>query len=264
MVQLQGDWPRLSWTGRQPLLAGDGHEAGSSLGGDGTSRARPSGSAAEAFDIRSMPRSAVPPRLRQEGRSHFGNHRNFDAINHNGEVWFRGETTLDNGLTIGARIELEAEDAPDQIDQSFVYWQGGFGKIPDRLPGQGDRELLPVAAGCHRQLLRLLAELPGARTIRSAPTPPASIPRTTTRASSTRRRISAVSSSGSATRPATMPRATPSPASTAPARRAIPDGTAASQRQHLRDLQLCRRRLGHRLGRRRFLAVQVQQHARRQ
>ena len=59
----------------------------------------------------------------------FGNHRNLDGINHNGEVWFEGETTLDNGLTVGARIELEAENADDQIDQSFVYWQGGFGRV---------------------------------------------------------------------------------------------------------------------------------------
>jgi hypothetical protein len=60
---------------------------------------------------------------------HFGNHRTTDAFNHNGEVWFMGETTLDNGLTVGARIELEAEDAGDQIDQSYVYWQGGFGRV---------------------------------------------------------------------------------------------------------------------------------------
>jgi outer membrane protein OmpU len=60
---------------------------------------------------------------------HFGNHRNTDAFNHNGEIWFMGETTLDNGLTVGARVELEAENALDQIDQSFVYWQGDFGKV---------------------------------------------------------------------------------------------------------------------------------------
>jgi len=59
----------------------------------------------------------------------FGNHRNVDAFNHNGEIWFDGETTLDNGLTVGARIELEAENADDQIDQSYVYWQGGFGRF---------------------------------------------------------------------------------------------------------------------------------------
>ena len=60
---------------------------------------------------------------------HFGNHRNTDKFAHNAEVWFKGETTLDNGLTVGARVELEGENAGDQIDKSFVYWSGGFGRV---------------------------------------------------------------------------------------------------------------------------------------
>jgi len=64
---------------------------------------------------------------KSEGR--FGNHHSLDGFNHNAEVHFKGETTLDNGLTIGAHIELEGENATDQIDQSYVYWQGGFGKV---------------------------------------------------------------------------------------------------------------------------------------
>jgi outer membrane protein OmpU len=60
---------------------------------------------------------------------HFGDGRNTDHFTHNAEVWFKGETTLDNGLTVGARVELEAENANDQIDKSFVYWSGGFGKV---------------------------------------------------------------------------------------------------------------------------------------
>jgi len=60
---------------------------------------------------------------------HFGNHRNLDRFEHNAEVWFKGETTLDNGLTVGAHVELEAENAGDQIDKSFVYWSGGFGRV---------------------------------------------------------------------------------------------------------------------------------------
>jgi len=60
---------------------------------------------------------------------HFGNHHNLDGFNHNAEVHFKGETTLDNGLTVGAHIELEGENAADQIDWSYVYWQGGFGKV---------------------------------------------------------------------------------------------------------------------------------------
>jgi outer membrane protein OmpU len=64
---------------------------------------------------------------KEEGR--FGNHRTTDHFTHNAEVWIEGETTLDNGLTVGAKIEIEAENANDQIDKSFVYWSGGFGKV---------------------------------------------------------------------------------------------------------------------------------------
>src|SRR5689334_24638335 len=64
-----------------------------------------------------------------KGNNDFGNHRNTDRFVHNAEVHFKGETTLDNGLTVGAQIELEGENATDQIDKSFVYWSGGFGKI---------------------------------------------------------------------------------------------------------------------------------------
>jgi hypothetical protein len=64
---------------------------------------------------------------KSDGR--FGNHHNLDAFNHNAEIHFKGETTLDDGLTVGAHIELEGENAADQIDWSYVYWQGGFGKV---------------------------------------------------------------------------------------------------------------------------------------
>jgi predicted porin len=62
-------------------------------------------------------------------KGHFGDHRTTDRFLHNAEVHFKGETTLDNGLTVGAQIELEGENAGDQIDKSFVYWSGGFGKV---------------------------------------------------------------------------------------------------------------------------------------
>lgn len=46
------------------------------------------------------------------------------------EVYFLGETTLDNGLTVGARIELEGQtSANDQIDSVYAYFSGGFGEI---------------------------------------------------------------------------------------------------------------------------------------
>jgi hypothetical protein len=46
-----------------------------------------------------------------------------------GEVWFTGETTLDNGLTFGANVQLESFRSGDQIDENFGYMEGGFGRL---------------------------------------------------------------------------------------------------------------------------------------
>ncbi len=53
----------------------------------------------------------------------------FDIIR-NTEVHFGGETTLDNGLTVGAHIEAEA-DGGDAfgVDESYVYFSGGWGRV---------------------------------------------------------------------------------------------------------------------------------------
>ena len=45
------------------------------------------------------------------------------------EVHFKGETTLDNGLTVGARIELEGQQSNDQIDEVWAYFKGGWGQV---------------------------------------------------------------------------------------------------------------------------------------
>jgi hypothetical protein len=45
------------------------------------------------------------------------------------ELYFHGETTLDNGLTIGAQIELEGQTSGDQIDAVYAYFSGGFGQV---------------------------------------------------------------------------------------------------------------------------------------
>ena len=46
-----------------------------------------------------------------------------------GEVQFRGETALDNGLTVGVYVELESNSGGDQIDENFIFVKGDFGKI---------------------------------------------------------------------------------------------------------------------------------------
>jgi hypothetical protein len=45
------------------------------------------------------------------------------------EVYFQGETVLDNGLTVGARVELEGQTSDDQIDAVYAYFSGGFGEV---------------------------------------------------------------------------------------------------------------------------------------
>jgi predicted porin len=46
-----------------------------------------------------------------------------------GEVHFRGETTLDNGITVGVQVELEAFSTGDQIDENYAFIHGSFGRL---------------------------------------------------------------------------------------------------------------------------------------
>ncbi|MEH6404844.1 MAG: porin, partial [Sneathiella sp.] len=50
-------------------------------------------------------------------------------IRHEGEVQFTGKTTLDNGLEFGVNIQLEARESSDQVDETFMYVEGSFGRI---------------------------------------------------------------------------------------------------------------------------------------
>ena len=62
-----------------------------------------------------------------EDRSGSGGRNN--AFQSDTEVHFSGETTLDNGIQVGAHIELEGETSSDQIDEQFLYINGGFGRF---------------------------------------------------------------------------------------------------------------------------------------
>ena len=52
-----------------------------------------------------------------------------NAFQSDTEVYFDGETTLDNGIEVGAHIELEGETSGDQIDEQFLFVNGGFGRV---------------------------------------------------------------------------------------------------------------------------------------
>jgi predicted porin len=45
------------------------------------------------------------------------------------EVHFTGETTLDNGLTIGVNVQLEGQTSGDTIDEQYAYVEGSFGRF---------------------------------------------------------------------------------------------------------------------------------------
>jgi outer membrane protein OmpU len=56
--------------------------------------------------------------------------RQVAAFKNNVEVYFNGSTTLDNGLTAGVHIELEANNTANRtIDEVFMYFKGGFGEF---------------------------------------------------------------------------------------------------------------------------------------
>ncbi len=74
-----------------------------------------------------------------------------------GEIWFIGQTKLDNGTTVGVRVELEAWTQstanPDVVDEEYIFAFGDWGRIdfggkdvasyvmfygaPNALPGYG-------------------------------------------------------------------------------------------------------------------------------
>jgi hypothetical protein len=51
-------------------------------------------------------------------------------VQQDAEIHFKGSTTLDNGLTFGVNVQLEAEqDAGDQIDEAYMFIRGDFGEV---------------------------------------------------------------------------------------------------------------------------------------
>ena len=57
--------------------------------------------------------------------------REFNPVNvrHEGEIHFKGETTLDNGLVVGFQAQLEAITQSDQMDETYLYFSGSWGRL---------------------------------------------------------------------------------------------------------------------------------------
>jgi outer membrane protein OmpU len=79
-------------------------------------------------------RTAYMVTFDDDSEGELGNERNTDGLFSDTEIHFTGSTVLDNGLEVGARVELEGEDnsvgdGADQIDEAWLYFSGGFGEV---------------------------------------------------------------------------------------------------------------------------------------
>jgi hypothetical protein len=52
-----------------------------------------------------------------------------DRIRQEGEVEFRGSTTLDNGIQVGIDVALKAYTDPEQIEEHYIFVDGSFGSV---------------------------------------------------------------------------------------------------------------------------------------
>ena len=68
----------------------------------------------------------------------FGYSDNKNSVNANrdgfdqqsdGEIHFKGSTTLDNGIKIGVNVQLESQTSGDTIDEQYAFVEGTFGRI---------------------------------------------------------------------------------------------------------------------------------------
>lgn len=74
-----------------------------------------------------------------------GTERHLDILRDT-EVHFTGETTLDNGLTVGVHIEADADNGDSfAIDESYAYFSGAWGRV-NFGDEDGANYLLQVAA----------------------------------------------------------------------------------------------------------------------
>ncbi|MGO1119772.1 porin [Rhodovibrionaceae bacterium A322] len=50
-------------------------------------------------------------------------------VRQEGEIHFKGSTTLDNGLQVGFDAQLEAITQSDQIDETYMWFSGSWGRV---------------------------------------------------------------------------------------------------------------------------------------
>jgi outer membrane protein OmpU len=81
-----------------------------------------------------------------DGDGEAGDNQNAVGVGTDAEIYFTGNVTLDNGVTVGVRFDLEGGDeGGDQIDQAYAYFRGGFGdiRIGSQAGAAGNMYMLP-------------------------------------------------------------------------------------------------------------------------
>ncbi len=64
------------------------------------------------------------------GQSDLGYNHYADGVFADGNIIFKGQTTLDNGITVGARFDMYAENkSGNQWKRAYAFFQGGFGEL---------------------------------------------------------------------------------------------------------------------------------------
>ncbi len=81
------------------------------------------------FVMASQDDGAGPDLLAGTADDEPGSNLRSHRLSREGEIIFNGKTVLDNGIQVGVQVQLEAETCGDQIDESFIWFSGSFGKI---------------------------------------------------------------------------------------------------------------------------------------
>ncbi|RCK19688.1 porin [Thalassospira lucentensis] len=70
-----------------------------------------------------------------------------NAFQSDTEVHFSGSTTLDNGIEVGAKIELEGEggNSGTMVDEQYLYVNGGFGQVKLGAEDGPQTDMLTIA-----------------------------------------------------------------------------------------------------------------------
>ena len=79
-------------------------------------------------------RAAIGHVSGDDGRGEPEANRHATNIGQDIEILFNGETTLDNGLTVGVRLQMEGRDSNEasgntNLDENWLYFRGGFGQF---------------------------------------------------------------------------------------------------------------------------------------